>query len=120
MNNKLYIHQIPGRIRVRTEAIRKNDCAALAIQGLLQAIPGVLSAAANPLTGSITATYDATRLTSTAILEFLREHGYIAADLANCERPAAPAQSPLTYTLGKIILNSIIDRAFSAALAALL
>src|SRR5581483_3559958 len=119
-NRQIYIHEIPGRVRIRTEAIKRNDYAATAVQNLLQAIPGVLSAAANPLTGSIIVTYHATRLNSAAILELLREHSYIDTEPTECERPAAPAQSSIARTLGKIILNWTIDQAFSAALAALL
>ncbi|HZQ53971.1 MAG TPA: cation transporter [Bryobacteraceae bacterium] len=119
-NRPIYIHETPGRVRIRTEAIKKNDCAATAVPGLLQSVPGVLSAAANPLTGSITVTYDATRLHSAAILELLRAQGYIGMEPARCHRPVAPAQSSFAHTLGKIILNWTIDQAFSAALAALL
>jgi copper chaperone CopZ len=129
MNNEIYIYDIPGRLRVRTQAIKKHACAAQAVQELFQAVPGVLSTMANPLTGSITVTYDANGLNSAVIMDTLRKQGYLDAQRKKCDRPATPAQRSLTRTLvmdiavpklGKMILGWTVERALAAAVAALL
>lgn len=129
MNNEIYIHDIPGRLRIRTEAIKKNARAAAAVQELLQATPGVISTSVNPLTGSVTVTYDSKHINSPVILELLRTHNYIDAEGKGCTRPTLPAQPPLARTLlmemavprlGKMILGWTIERALAAAVGALL
>jgi len=129
MDNKIYIHDIPGRLRIRTEAIKRSEHAAAAVQELLHSTAGVLSAVANPLTGSITVTYDVSQLSSTSILELLRERGYLATETEQCERAAVPVQPSFASTLlmevaapklGKMILGWTIEQALSAAVAALL
>ena len=127
MKNNTYIHDIPGRLRIRVEAIKNNERTAAAIRDLLAAIPGVFSVRTNPLAGSVTATYDTTMLTSPEVLTSLRQNGYLDAETSSSERRTAPAQpssNPLMglvlHQLGQMVLSWTVERALLAAVAVLL
>ena len=68
-----YVHHIPGRLRFRTPALKRNPQAAEAVRGRLTALPGVRSAEVNSLTGSVTVLYDAASGASDALLSALHE-----------------------------------------------
>jgi copper chaperone CopZ len=127
MKTKIYIHDIPGRLRVCTEAVKNNGQAAAAVQDLLAATPGVLSAKANPVTGSIIVTYDTTRLAAPAILGVLHQNGYLDMETNVCERAAAqPSFAGRLLTevvapkLGQFVLSWTVERTLAAAVTALL
>lgn len=68
-----YVHHIPGRLRFRTAALKKNPRAAEEVVGRLTALPGVRSAEVNPLTGSVTVLYDRVSEASDALLPTLQK-----------------------------------------------
>jgi copper chaperone CopZ len=107
MNHKTYIHGTPGRLRIRTEAIKNNESAAAAARELLQAIPGVHSTAANPLTGSITVIYDTAQLSSARILAAFRQPSYLEAERKDCECPSAPMQP--SFLSGKVASAPLME-----------
>jgi hypothetical protein len=55
-------HQ-PGRVRLRIRGLRDDAARAAAVVDALQALPGVRSASANPLTGNALVRYDPARVT---------------------------------------------------------
>ncbi len=146
MKKQTYIHNLLGRLRVRTEAVRNNHPAAAAVRTLLADTPHVFSVETNPLTGSVTVRYDPARLSAAAILAILRRNGYLegAATVvqtntvirpvrASRPGPARPSMAALPLTpaqsllmqvavpkMGQIILTWTIERALTAALAGLL
>jgi hypothetical protein len=48
-----YVHHIPGRIRVRAEALKGNSACATSIAAWLGSVSGVERVQVNPLTGSV-------------------------------------------------------------------
>ena len=71
---KPYFHHVPGRLRVRTTAVKGNATAAASVRALLSAANGVTSSEVSTVTGSILVNYD-TRLTNAAaICSMLGEH----------------------------------------------
>ena len=58
LGNRPYIHHVQGRVRIRAEALKQNLVTLDAIRAEFEAIGGVRSAVANPLTGSIVIDYD--------------------------------------------------------------
>jgi copper chaperone CopZ len=72
-----YIHDIPGRLRVKTPAIKGNDNAAAEVQRLLKIIEGIDSTAVNTTTGSVVINYNAKAVQSGKILDTLKESGYL-------------------------------------------
>jgi copper chaperone CopZ len=121
MKKEIYVHDIPGRLRVRTGAIKNDNRAAAAVRDLIKATPGVFSVETNPITGSITVRYDARRLSSKAILETLRREGFIGetakASGGESVRPVLTGQA--VSKVGRIVLGWALDRAISVAVASL-
>ena len=75
----IYVHHVPGRLRVRTACL-KNDARAAAIaERLMSAVDGVQHAVANPTTGSLTVLYDPAAAGADELFRVLRAHKYIGA-----------------------------------------
>jgi hypothetical protein len=70
-----YVHQVPGRIRVRIPAIRSNPHKAAEIDNLLN-LYGVEKVEINHLTGSVVVIYRPELLDSDCLLRVLGEKGY--------------------------------------------
>ncbi|HWP49551.1 MAG TPA: hypothetical protein VNM22_20500 [Candidatus Limnocylindrales bacterium] len=71
-----YIHNIPGRLRIKTPVAKSSSQQAKAIQRILHSIPGILSTLVNPLTGSIVIHYDPEVVNSEEILNTLNQQDY--------------------------------------------
>jgi copper chaperone CopZ len=72
-----YIHEVPGRLRVKIPSVKRNPREAKAIQTLLRRVIGVGSVSVNPITGSVVAHFDASVVTSKFILSVLSREGYM-------------------------------------------
>lgn len=71
-----YLHDIPGRLRVKTPLIRRNPNLAQEVQDLLRPILGIDSVMVNTVTGSIVIHYDSRQVRSKEILDILKKTGY--------------------------------------------
>jgi len=71
-----YLHQVPGRLRVRTPLIKGNEERASEIQTLLRSIYGVQSTSVNTVTGSVVIHYDPRAVGPNTITDFLAEAGF--------------------------------------------
>lgn len=89
-----YIHHVPGRLRVRTAVVKRNERQATAVKALLQSTEGVRAVAINPLTGSVTVHYDEKTTNSSALLDKLNRQGYLAGQTS---LPAVAQASPAVY-----------------------
>jgi hypothetical protein len=72
-----YVHHVPGRLRVRTPAVKGNATRAADANNLLQQMQGVTGSAVNTLTGSIVINYDLHTLKPEVILHTLHLEGYV-------------------------------------------
>lgn len=52
------LHHLPGRLRLRLAALRRNPALAARLRHTLAPLPGVADVEANPLTGSLLVRYD--------------------------------------------------------------
>jgi len=71
-----YIHDIPGRIRVRSPRIKNNRRAADEVKRLITLFHGVNSVECNLITGSILVNYHPDRLNKEEIVDLLSEKGF--------------------------------------------
>lgn len=71
-----YVHQVPGRLRVKIPSLRSSPEQAWKIQELLDELNGVERSSVNPITGSVLVLYDRDRVDSEEILEALQDHGH--------------------------------------------
>jgi hypothetical protein len=73
----LYIHHVPGRLRVRTQAFRCQPSQVAAAARQLLALDGVDDVKINTHAGSITICYDPTQLTQGELLATMESLGCI-------------------------------------------
>ena len=110
-----YIHDIPGRLRVRTDAIKNDERAAAAVRRLLISIPASTMVETNTLTGSITVTYDPDSATAREMIVTLVRHRYL--DVRSyLEKPVL---ENFLERLSRMLLSWTLEHAWSALLALL-
>lgn len=108
----LYLHHIPGRLRVRLAAIKRNEAKAAVVRRLLEGSPGVLSVDIARLTGSVTVAYDPAATTGAALIETLRGAGYVNGDVA-LDRPQdyfAQQADRLGDEIGKAAMGFVVEK----------
>jgi Heavy metal associated domain 2 len=71
-----YRHHIPGRLRVRVGAVKRNVQNARALQMAIQDMCGVTSVDANLLTGSVLVRYDPHACDTRALLSLFNRWGH--------------------------------------------
>jgi Heavy metal associated domain 2 len=118
------IHHVPGRLRVRVPAIKKNTNNAALLKGLLQAAPGVSAAEPNLTTGSIVVRYDPQSTSAALILALLTDRGYFQLTPA----PATPVVSAVSVRIRNKVAKAVfwyclekaVERSVPLMLAAVL
>jgi copper chaperone CopZ len=116
-----YVHDVPGRLRVKTPSVKSNPAKALQIEDLLGSRKGVLSVVSNQTTGSVVINYDATVASKKEILEVLRERGHFdPAKAITNEQVIEDSFSKGGKWLSKAILGLVVDRVFEGTPLSLL
>jgi hypothetical protein len=77
-----YIHRVPGRIRVQSPAIRRNEAVADEAKAFLENVSGITFVKTNVLTGSLLIRYDETVTTAEAILNRMMLKRYLTSKKA--------------------------------------
>jgi copper chaperone CopZ len=120
----LLAHHVPGRIRVKVPALKKNDAAAKEVPHILRGLDGVTAVEASALTGSIVVHYDKDLIDSDAILGALRQQGYLDAMTVSGaagpdEKAVFPAASGVGEALGKALFGVLVEKAIERSALAL-
>ena len=71
-----YVHQVPGRLRIKSPSIKGNQKEAVVVEDLLQQMDGIKSTAVNTLTGSVVVNYDSRMVTDHTIIARLTDLGH--------------------------------------------
>jgi copper chaperone CopZ len=112
-----YVHDLPGRLRVRIPATKGNSISAEKLVNRINALEGIASVDANPVTGSILIRYDTAIINAAACLAVLNH--------ATVWEPARPiaVQSRLASKMAEAamwyVLEKTVERCFMLILAAL-
>jgi hypothetical protein len=116
-----YFHEVPGRLRIKIPALRRNSVLAADIQDSLNSLSGIKSTSANIVTGSIIVHYDPDRLSSSGILSLLSHEQYIDMDkgVPNHQR-VDQALDAAGRAASKALLGFALDRALSGSPFAIL
>ena len=72
-----YIHNVPGRLRIRSEAVKKNPSAANSVKISLSSMPGIGVVDINPLSGSVLIHYNKKTVNYKDIVSLLERSGYL-------------------------------------------
>jgi copper chaperone CopZ len=107
----VYLHNIPGRLRVKIPSIKHLNHEAGKVESLFEFREGIEKVRSNALTGSVTITYDPERISADHLLAVLREHGYIETDhrLVNAADDYVAA-TRVTQAFGKAMINWAISK----------
>jgi copper chaperone CopZ len=116
-----YIHDIPGRLRVKTPAIKGNGNAAEEVQRLLNVIEGIDSTSVNTTTGSVVINYDAKAVQSGKILDTLKDSGYLdpSKTVTNDDYFEA-AVSKVGGVVSKALIGLLLEKTFEGSALSLL
>lgn len=116
----LYVHHVPGRLRLQTMRLKGNQKAAREACDAAVAIAGVLEARGNPATGSLIIHYDRRTLAPATLWQLLCERGLAHASLpldgvaaTRAEIRAAPrgdAASRLFEAVAGIVIDKLLER----------
>ncbi len=106
----IYLHHIPGRIRVRSAAVKRNPARALAVARWLESLNGVETVNVNPLTGGILLYYNAGVADGEKLIAEMRRRNWIGA------RPRRPS---LERAVAKVVLKYALEAAVERSLFAL-
>lgn len=104
-----YIHHVPGRLRVKTPVIKRNDSEAKYIKDLLENAKGVRAIDVNVVTGSILINYDPRVENGETLLGTLREQGYL-------HHPVTPTRDQPAMHLGQAVSNIVVNKVMETVL----
>lgn len=111
-----YLHEVPGRLRIKIPRLKKDQAGARELQWMLEDVIGVTSASVSPVTGSVLVTFDPRALSSRAILDMLSHEGYIDLSMAlSRKRHFDTAATKAGQALSKAVLGLALDRAFQGS-----
>jgi hypothetical protein len=96
-----YIHNVPGRLRIKIPSIRRNPAKCGAVQELLMHLDGVERIQLTELTGSVVINYDAQKIEPQDMIDFLKDNGYF--DGAKAISHDAHIQTAASEAGGKIV-----------------
>ena len=115
-----YIHHVPGRLRVKTSVIKRNDSEAKYAKDLLEKTEGVLGIDVNIVTGSILINYDPRVGRGEAILGTLRGWGYLHHVLPARDQPVMHLGQRFSDILVNKVVETVLERSAAALIAALI
>ena len=110
----LYIHHVPGRLRVRTQAFRCQPARVEAAARQLAALEGVGEVKINAQAGSITIRYDPAERTQTELLAVMEDLGCVGA-----RRTASAGESQVAGLFGKALLGALAQTVAQRSVATL-
>jgi len=125
----LYIHHVPGRLRLQTTQLKGNRLAAEAARDAAIGIPGVLEARVSAVTGSLIVSYNQQELTAAVLWQSLCDRGLASGPLtigegavtrAQIDPLAGPAAQSFVELVAGIILNRLLERSAAALVGALI
>jgi len=117
-----YLHHVPGRLRVRSKALRCDSAARSAALRGLRALDGVRTVRLNAKAASVTVCYDVDATSPQLILDFIH---------AECRRSrseegtqvmakSSKPQGSFTAEIGRMALSVLVSKGVSYSISSLL
>jgi Heavy metal associated domain 2 len=112
-----YIHHIPGRIRIRIDALKRNSVRARALEKWLQSRNGVDRVEINTLTGSVLVHYRPACTSGDALMAAMRDAGWLTYTAPR--KPAVVVPKGMKRTVAKAIVSYLAEAALERSVVAL-
>lgn len=117
-----YIHHVPGRLRVKSPSLKRNEQHALQTKKHIDGVHGVLASEFNSVTGSLVIKYDTSLVGAHTLLDSLRDLGHV-----HPHQPVPAAHSAgmtVTQRISDTVVNklveTVIERSATALIAAVI
>jgi Heavy metal associated domain 2 len=125
----LYIHHVPGRLRLQMSRLKSNHGLAETTRKNVSYIAGVLDARVSIITGSLIITYDKQKLTPAALWQSLCDRGIVCGALpirndvpvtrVRIESPVAADDMSLAKLVIRLVAERLLERSAIALVGAL-
>jgi Heavy metal associated domain 2 len=104
-----YAHFVPGRLRLKLSELRNHGKAAEA-ETDVRTIRGVKSAVANPITGSLTISFDNHEISISDLWDRLRAEGYVSGQCPALNTFGSVSMDGRGHErFGRFVLNALAD-----------
>jgi len=111
-----YMHELPGRIRIKIPVLKRNPQEATRLQIFLEEITGVESASINTVTGSVLIRFDEAAINPHEIMHLLTREGYIdLAKLITSRQDSEDGFSRAWALASRALLGLVIGKAFEGS-----
>ena len=115
----LYIHHVPGRLRVRTRAFRCSPGRAAEAVARVRALEGVHQATVNADAGSLTVLYDPARRGQGELLAVLEDLGCIGSGRAVSGAAQGTQDPTFPGLIGKAMIGALAQTVVQRSVATL-
>jgi len=116
-----YIHNVPGRLRVKSPVIKKNKDAEYDLKMALSTIEGIATVNINLTTGSLLVNYNPETLRSTDIINLLEQRGYIdTSKIITNDQYIHTAASKAGKIVGKAVFGVFAEKALEGSALSLI
>jgi len=116
-----YIHNVPGRLRVKTPLVKRNQEVADEIRKILSTMSGIATVDINLTTGSILINYNPKQVGDKEIVNTLQRKGYFDTSKAlNNDQYLHEAASQAGNFVGKVIFGTVVDKALEGSALSLI
>lgn len=106
-----YIHNVLGRLRVKSPVIKRNQDAEYELRKALSTLKGVATIEINLTSGSLLVNYNPSELKSPDIVSLLKNRGYIdTSKLTTNDQYIQSAASRAGNLIGKIVFGAVMDK----------
>lgn len=100
-----YIHHVPGRLRIKSRALKGKQSSTQEVIRCLNSMDGIVRSQVNPVTGSMLVFYNPQMVAVEPILDVLKEHGLVATPDATAQMRSAKGEKLSGY--GDMVLKAI-------------
>jgi hypothetical protein len=107
-----YVHNVPGRLRVKSERFKHRKSGAGQAEKLLSGLYGIDGVKTKDLTGSIVIHYDPDVFSSDQLINILRHYDIIGANQPiHYEKPVGERSTKAGMALGKAVFSWAVGKA---------
>jgi hypothetical protein len=110
-----YIHNVPGRLRVKIPKIKCSETHCRNVQNLFRELDGIENVAVNDITGSVVINYDSAVIRPEEILEIFEENHYLdKSKVTASDKYLQAAASKASQAVGRAVFGWALGRALEA------
>ena len=111
-----YIHNVPGRLRLKSPAVKRNKNSADELKMALSTMQGIATVDINLTTGSILVNYNPGMLDYRDIVSLLQRKGYFDTSKAiTNDQYIRGAVSKAGQVVGKAVFGSVVEAALEGS-----